>query len=60
MSINLRVDEYCSECPYFEAKIEKFDFNGGRHKTLITCKHTMRCTNIFIYLRKYYEENKEV
>lgn len=64
MSINLRVEEYCSECPYFEAEVTKFKSTGGRHQTLaetlVTCKHAIRCVNISDYLRKYYEENKEV
>ena len=60
MSINLKVDDYCSECPYFEAEVTKFESTGCRYQTLITCKHAIRCTNILNHLRKYYEENKEV
>lgn len=60
MSINLSVEEYCSECPYFEAEVTKFECTGCRYRTLVTCKYAIRCTNIFNNLRKYYEENKEV
>lgn len=61
MSINFRVEEYCSECPYFEAEVRKFDeYAGCRYQTYVTCKYAIRCVNIFNHLRKYYEENKEV
>lgn len=60
MSINLTVDEYCSECPDFEAKVRKIDFNDSRCQTSVTCKYDMHCAMLFNHLRKYYEENKEV
>lgn len=56
MSINLTVEEYCSECPYFEAEVRKFEYA----QTYVTCKYAIRCVNIFNHLRKYYEENEEV
>ena len=60
MSINFRVEKYCSECPYFEAEVTKFEYTGCRYQTYVTCKYYIRCVNIFNHLRKYYEENKEV
>ena len=52
MSINLSVEEYCSECPYFEAEVTKFEYTGCRYQTLVTCKYAIRCANIFNHLRK--------
>ena len=60
MSINLRVEEYCSECPYFEAEVTKLkSIDETFVETLITCEHAIRCINMLNHLRKCYEENKE-
>ena len=55
MSIKLQVEEYCQNCPDFEARIEKTELNGFGGailtETIITCKDARRCQRIAEHLK---------
>lgn len=53
--IELKVEEYCHDCPEFEANCNKdaFVFTDGRvhHcNTIITCEHAGRCAAMIKHL----------
>jgi hypothetical protein len=54
--ISLEVQDYCHQCPDFEAEVDKerlFAVNGDvRISTTIRCKHSSRCRAIKKYLSK--------
>lgn len=72
--IELRVKEYCHNCPDFEADVDKdiltmtsddpYQFNSINKKivrTTVLCKHRYRCESVKDYLNtqnKPEEENK--
>ena len=55
MSIKLQVEEYCQNCPNFEATVEKFDFNAGGttylYDTVIKCSNAEQCGHMMEFLR---------
>ena len=62
--IELKVEEYCHDCPEFEAHCNKDAFvftNGQVHhcNTIITCEHAGRCASIKNYLEKSTDDIKE-
>jgi hypothetical protein len=52
MSIELRVEPYCQDCPEFEAKPVKLTFTNGSSRTNIFCVHEWRCKAILRYLKQ--------
>lgn len=56
MSIKLKVDPYCENCPHFEADVNTemvVHFNEIlRTDTYITCKNKDKCEQIMDYLSK--------
>ena len=56
MSIKLKVDPYCEQCPDFEPEVTKeelvCDNEVFRTDTYIYCKHRLRCDAILDYLSK--------
>ena len=42
--INLKIEDYCQECPDFEAEVEKITFSDlpVKNDTLIRCKNHVR------------------
>ena len=59
MSIELKVEKYCSDCPNFEARVEKleFAFSDGC-LTVITCERDSRCKSMYNHLIKCIEKEK--
>ena len=61
--INLKIEDYCQECPDFEAEVEKITFSDlpVKNDTLIRCKNRIRCLFLYKHLESCYEEelNKE-
>jgi hypothetical protein len=62
--INLIVEDYCHECPDFEAEVRK----GAKASTIdghvarctnIFCVHRLKCDRIARYLAKRMEEKKD-
>ena len=62
--INLIVEEYCDECPYFKPEVDKEDITCEalywadrrvRSNTTITCQHASRCAVIKEYLNRTKE-----
>lgn len=49
--INLIVENYCHECPSFEANVVNITSVGEVKTTNITCKHRERCKSIKNYLK---------
>ena len=43
--INLKIEDYCQECPDFEAEVEKITFSDlpVKNDTLSRCKNHVRC-----------------
>lgn len=66
--IEVKVDEYCQECPYFEAESQTSDnldsgvylYPGVRPviTTTIQCEHRFKCRAIKNYLERRMEEKK--
>lgn len=59
--INLIIEEYCHECPDFEAEVRKgakASMVDGHvaHCTNIFCVHRLKCDRIARYLAKRMEE----
>lgn len=60
--IKLTVEDYCQNCPLFEAEVEKLTAYGStceRHAegfayTVIRCEHAERCAAIAGRLRKEF------
>lgn len=55
--IILDVDEYCHECPNFEATVSKiFPKSKNEHvivaRTYVSCEHKCECDSIRDYLKK--------
>lgn len=72
MSINLKVEEYCQDCPDFEPEkitvhIDVLDLNpiSNSHEkrrvynTTIECKHKKRCAAQMRYLQKQHDAMKK-
>lgn len=65
--ITLDVEEYCQNCPDFEADVEKtqvFAIGKGMKKetaneTVVRCEHSVKCNTMMNYLRKYYGQRDE-
>lgn len=62
--IEIKVDEYCQDCPYFEAESQTNDYIdkviGLRPMitTTIQCEHRFKCRAIKNYLERRMEEKK--
>ena len=69
MSINLKVEEYCQNCPDFEPetelkheRVEMVDHTTLENKyvsfyeTYISCKYCRRCAAQMRYLQKQHDE----
>lgn len=58
--ITLEVEEYCQNCPEFEAHvvkshtiaIERRIMEEQANKTVVECKHSARCEAIMKYVRE--------
>lgn len=55
MSIELKIEDYCQNCPDFEGEVHKYpvcpmDSNVRYNNTVITCSHKNRCAAIKRYL----------
>ena len=65
--ITLKIDNYCENCPEFEAKVEKDQvdiFSLTLNKTLvcdtvISCVHRGRCKAVTDFLRSRDRERKK-
>lgn len=60
--IELKVEEYCHNCPEFEADVDVDDFGYKTYNgyilhtnTTVKCEHAKRCQAIFEYFMKTYE-----
>lgn len=60
--ITLKTEEYCNNCPDFEACVEKEDLGFDTmtlsmrlHHTYIRCVHADRCGNIKHFIEKQFE-----
>ena len=51
--INLKIEDYCQECPDFEAEVEKITFSDlpVKNDTLIRCKNHVRCLFLYEHLK---------
>lgn len=67
--INLKVEDYCQNCPDFEADVDKeklyqhdlFEFEPIMiSETVVTCTRAHRCANLVRYLKKEIEKNANV
>lgn len=62
--IRLDVSKYCSNCPGFEPIVEKNVLRGdGGIKmvnTVVTCKNSARCRNIYSYIRNECENDIQI
>ena len=57
--INLRVEYYCQNCPYFEPETEKVEtFDMSFVNTIVKCKDQIKCEQIHNHLMKELEELK--
>ena len=52
--IKLEIEEYCEDCPYFEAKITK-DILRSNPKTTIRCINKDKCASIASRLKQALE-----
>jgi hypothetical protein len=56
MSINLRVEDYCNDCPYFEAEVEHLThlpfMDGDCATHFIYCQHRHKCNHIKEHLEE--------
>jgi hypothetical protein len=59
MAIKLNVEEYCQNCPEFEADIEKCHYTWGWNDTFIYCKHKERCEIVKNFLHRKSEERHD-
>ncbi len=53
--IELYVEEYCSNCPDFEAEVDKDCYENGvyvKRITRISCKNMDKCREIMKYLKE--------
>ncbi len=68
MAITLKVEDYCQNCPDFEADVDKetlycrddFDiFEPLKHmtETTVTCKHRDRCACVKEYIERNMKKN---
>lgn len=62
--IKLEVEEYCQECPAFEAVTKHptvfyADSNIRDCTTVVECEHRKKCKGIERYLRRKVQENGE-
>lgn len=49
--IELKINDYCQDCPEFDADIDEyFRMDGGAKHTLISCKHEKKCLSIKTHL----------
>lgn len=66
--ITLEVEEYCQNCPDFEADVKKthaFAIGKGMreetaNETVVRCEHSVKCYTMMNYLRKYYGQRNEI
>lgn len=51
--IELRIADYCHNCPEFEPDIDKYVFQGTEPivKTTVTCEHHQRCESMLSYIK---------
>lgn len=52
MSIELEVEDYCQNCPDFEAQTTTLATLGRIYDTTITCKRKRRCAGLVRYLKE--------
>lgn len=58
--INLKVEYYCQNCPYFEPETEKVEnFDMSFVNTIVKCKDQIKCEEIHNHLIKELKELKE-
>lgn len=67
--ISLLVNDYCYDCPEFEADVDKATFVSEEHlrygiektvtQTHISCKHGVRCAGMVEYLKGQLKKSKE-
>lgn len=51
--IELKIKDYCQDCPEFDADIDEYlRIDGGAKHTLISCKHEKKCLSIKTHLEK--------
>lgn len=49
--IELKIKDYCQDCPEFDADIEEYlRIDGGAKRTLISCKHEKKYPSIKTHL----------
>lgn len=60
MSIELRVEEYCQDCPMFKAYNERLCIESMDCERLVTntvmCDRAMQCDTIYRYLKSKFEK----
>lgn len=54
--IELKVEEYCHDCPEFEADCCKVYANGHIERTMVKCANAAKCSRIRRYLSDSYNE----
>ena len=69
MSITLKVEDYCQNCPEFEPeklvnclKIENFPFDKDKDifETIIRCRYSKRCKNMERHIKRMLSTANEV
>lgn len=50
--IELKVNDYCHDCPEFEAEVTKFYGNNTVIRTQVTCQNATRCNRLLNRLKK--------
>lgn len=54
--IKLNIEDYCQDCPMFEAVTDKLYANCTVLTTYVTCKNKEICNKIKIYLEAKQDE----
>lgn len=58
--IKLNIEDYCRDCPEFEARTDKLYVDGQVLLTYVYCEHQDICEHIHDHLLKKLKENKNV
>ena len=60
--IKLKVEDYCHECPAFEADVDTsgwYDPQSQEEDTIIRCRYRKRCANMVRYLERKLKNDVE-
>lgn len=56
--IKLNIEDYCQDCPMFDAVTDKLYANCTVLTTYVTCKNKEICNKIKIYLEEKQDEER--